>query len=319
MKSKFENFDELYKPQTLTEVAGQPYVVKTLQNMLLRGNVPNMIFVGPPGVGKTSTASAFGKDFYGDDWVPNQRMFSVPNEDSADFIKTVVRRLWSIVPVHAPFRMTVLDDCDLLNNGGQREMLPILETHTRTHKTILICNSTDKLIQPLLDRCQILRFRPIRQDIMLARLQTICIDADIQYEPGCLELIASGANGSLRSAVKSIERFLDADNKIFLETVRADIDFFDPVNIKRMLVKAIAGDTVAAETELESLFYDAGLSINKLIGESLDILRGLDLDPELKKNTVHLVGLYGSRITPGVDGYLQIRCFLDEIGNKNQS
>jgi replication factor C small subunit len=312
-----ENFDERYRPASLTEIVGQPHVVKSLQNMKKRINIPNMIFCGPPGTGKTSAVIALGKDIYGDDWIPNCRLLSTPNEDAADFIKTVVRRLWSIVPVHAQFRMTVLDDCDLLNSGGQREMLQILETHTATHKTILICNSTDKLIQPLLDRCQILRFRPIRPDIMLARLQTICIDADIQYEPGCLDLITASSGGSLRSAVKSLERFLDATNCISLDDVRADTEIVDPFSIKQMLTKALAGDIIAAETELESLFYDKGLSINKLLIESIDTIRGLSIDQRLKTHVVHLIGLYSSRIIPGADAYLQMRCFLDEIGNRN--
>ena len=73
---QFANLDEKYKPTTIHDIVGQPNIQRKLMNWVSTGRVPHQMYVGPPGVGKTSTAVALAKDLWGANWRFNLHQYN---------------------------------------------------------------------------------------------------------------------------------------------------------------------------------------------------------------------------------------------------
>lgn len=82
---------EKYRPAKLTEVINQKHVVERVKAFVKEKNIPNMLFAGPPGSGKTTVALAIAKEVYGKEWRTNVLEKNASDERGIDVIRGAVK------------------------------------------------------------------------------------------------------------------------------------------------------------------------------------------------------------------------------------
>lgn len=313
------NLDEKYRPETIKEIAGQQHLKTQLENLVQTGKVPHMLFYGQAGVGKTSTAVALAHDLLGKVWQNNLHIYNASDDCGIDLIRTKIKNLVSRGSAGVPYQIIFLDKADELTRGAQTELRELMQKHTDTTKFILSCNYPENIILPIKDRCIILTFNPIAQDVIVEKLKIVCASERIGYDAGVLETIAEASGGSLRKAIQSIERYRNKSNYIPQEAFQKFVAPFDDQTVKLLLESVFAGDISGSEERLRSLYHNGYRAINIFNG----ILKVIDKDPHIdkavKQDLIDQTGLYEWRISQGSNELLQMRCYLNSIGRTKQN
>src|SRR3989442_649593 len=106
---------EKYRPKSLDEVVGQEEIVERLKAYAKTGNLPHLLFAGPAGTGKTTSAIALARDMFGEDWRQNYFELNSSDERGIETVRTKVKEIARLAPFGGTnFKIIFLDEADNL-------------------------------------------------------------------------------------------------------------------------------------------------------------------------------------------------------------
>src|SRR5205809_1070538 len=106
---------EKYRPKTLDEVVGQDEIVERLKAYAKEGNLPHLLFAGPAGTGKTTSAMALARDMFGESWRQNYYELNSSDERGIETVRTKVMEIARLAPFGGTsFKIIFLDEADNL-------------------------------------------------------------------------------------------------------------------------------------------------------------------------------------------------------------
>ncbi|MCK5698632.1 MAG: AAA family ATPase, partial [Candidatus Aenigmarchaeota archaeon] len=109
-----EIWTEKYRPKTLSDVVGHEAIVERLCAFVKAKSIPNMLFAGTAGVGKTTCAIALAKELYGDSWSRNFMETNASDERGIQVVRSKIKDFARIKPLGAEFKIIFLDESDAL-------------------------------------------------------------------------------------------------------------------------------------------------------------------------------------------------------------
>ena len=147
---------EKYRPQTIDECILPESIKKTFSDFLNRGEIPNLLLSGPPGVGKTTVAMALCKQLRVDYYVIN-------GSDEGRFLDTVrnnAKNFASTVSLasEAKHKVIIIDEADNTTPDVQLLLRASIEEFSANCRFIFTCNYKNKIIEPLHSRCAVIDF-----------------------------------------------------------------------------------------------------------------------------------------------------------------
>lgn len=182
---------EKYRPTSLLDIIGQDCIVNTLQHYVQTDNVPNIIFYGKKGVGKTSTIHALCRDLYGMDYKKYVLELNASHERGIHTIRTKVKTMAQSKT--NKIKMIILDEADSMTKDAMFALRMIMENYSHITRFCLICNYINKIIEPLRSRCTVFYFQPINNDDIQRALGNISDNTN--------EQIIKYVNGDMRKAI----------------------------------------------------------------------------------------------------------------------
>jgi len=185
---------EKYRPKTIEDCILPESTKKTFQDFLNKGEIPNMLLAGPPGIGKTTVAKALCNELGVDVYVIN-------GSDEGRFLDTVrnnAKNFASTVSLSstAKHKVVIIDEADNTGNDVQLLLRAFIEEFAGNCRFIFTCNYKNKILEPLHSRCAVIDFGiKGKEKTKLAgsffkRLQDILDAEGVRYDPKVLaELI----------------------------------------------------------------------------------------------------------------------------------
>ncbi len=147
---------EKYRPRTIEDCILPENIKKTFSDFLNRGEIPNMLLSGPPGVGKTTVAKALcnqlGVDYYVINGSDEGRFLDTVRNNAKNFASTVS------LSSEAKHKIIIIDEADNTTPDVQLLLRASIEEFSRNCRFIFTCNYKNKIIEPLHSRCAVLDF-----------------------------------------------------------------------------------------------------------------------------------------------------------------
>ncbi|MCT4509782.1 MAG: replication-associated recombination protein A [Tepidibacter sp.] len=202
------------RPKEINDIVGQRHLIgknKILSRILENGYITNMIFYGPPGVGKTTVANIIANK-------TNKKFYKInATNSSLEDIKKIIRDLDSLECINGI--LLYLDEIQNFNKKQQQSLLEFMENGQIT----LIASTTENpyhyIYKAIISRSTIFEFKNIQKnDIIDGIKRAIYItkkdlfDINIVFDENAIEYIASVSGGDLRRAINSIELCIYSTN-----------------------------------------------------------------------------------------------------------
>ena len=270
----YQPLADLLRPQTLDEVFGQEHILgegAVLRRLVEAGKIPNMIFYGPSGTGKTTVANIIAKQ-------TNRTLYKLnaTTASTAD-IKEIVAQLDTFMAPNGV--LLYLDEIQSFNKKQQQSLLE----HIENGKITLIASTTENpyfyVFNAILSRSTVFEFKMIDSKAALKAVHRAVSYLEqrngltAQPEEGALEYIASACGGDIRKALNAVEVLFSAgvpENGILPLTLadakavtqksalRADRDGDNHYDLLSALQKSIRGSDPDAAVHYLARLLEAG-------------------------------------------------------------
>ncbi len=187
---------EKYRPKTIQECILPKQLKDTFQTIVDKNELPNLMFAGTAGLGKTTVARALCEQL-GIDYI----VINGSEEGNIDTLRTKIRQFASTVSLAGGYKCVILDEADYLNpQSTQPALRGFIEEFADNCRFILTCNFKNRIIEPLHSRCGVIDFKFTKQQLaglcgqFMGRLETILKTEGVTYEqPILAELIMKHA------------------------------------------------------------------------------------------------------------------------------
>ncbi len=312
---------EKYRPSRIDDIIDQDHVKARVKGgMLVSGNIPHLLFFGPPGTGKTTMALAIARELYGDAWRENTLELNASDERGGiAMIREKVKEFAKTMPtVKAPFRLIILDEADNMTPDAQQALRRIMEMYTASVRFILLANYPSGIIEPIQSRCSLFRFSPpLPKDAVLGRLREIASREGVKVTDEALEAIWDISQGDMRKAINTLQAAASFGGVVDEEVVYRALGKVSPTRVRAIITEAVIGDFSKAVKEVASLIRNEGadpLDIIKIIHrEVVSATSQLKVPDELKPKAVYIVSEHHYRLLRGSSGELQVYGLLARI------
>ncbi len=145
---------EKYRPQTLKDYIGNDLLKEKVQSYLDNNDVPHLLLYGKAGTGKTTLAKIIAQTIECDMMVIN-----ASDENNVETVRNKVKNFASGAGFKG-FKIIILDEFDYMTPNAQAILRNLMETFSRHTRFILTCNYHEKIIEPILSRCQTFAVNP---------------------------------------------------------------------------------------------------------------------------------------------------------------
>ncbi len=290
----YQVFARKYRPQTFGDLVGQDHVTRTLQNAVEQNRLAHAyLFVGPRGIGKTSTARILAKALnciHGPTTTPcgvcdNCKEIAAGN--SLDVLEIdgasnngveQVRELRDNVryaPAKAKYKIYIIDEVHMLTPQAFNALLKTLEEPPEHVKFIFATTEPQKVLPTILSRCQRFDLHRIPANLIAQHLQFISGKEKITLEPAAAHAIARGADGGLRDAESMLDQLVAFCGEEIAERDVLDVfGFTSEQTVAGFTEKILRGQPSEALGLLDEQAA-AGKEMMKLMGDLIAHLRDL--------------------------------------------
>lgn len=183
---------EKYRPQTVADTILPKPLKTTFQTIVNTGEIPNLLFTGTAGVGKTTVAKALCNQLGLDHLLINGS-----EEGNIDTLRNKIKHFASTVSLQGGYKVVILDEADYLNpQSTQPALRGFIEEFSNNCRFIMTCNFKNRIIEPLHSRCSVVEFNIAKKDMpelcgsFMKRVGNILSNENVEYdEPVIAELI----------------------------------------------------------------------------------------------------------------------------------
>ena len=306
---------EKYRPQTFDQIVSQSIAINNLKKFVKNTNIPHLIFTGPAGTGKTSTALIIARHFFKEDEL-DTNLFELNASDTVriDFVRNVLKNFVNQTLIKdGSLKLVILDEADNIPGQVQQALRRIIEKTSNNIKFILLCNYINRIIDPIISRCAVFRFVSLPKEKIIERLEYISEEEKLKIpsekRDEFFKQLYFISGGDLRKAINTLQMSVALDllenlnlNEIFKISGFLDVDTLEK------LKKAIKNkDFIKSREIIQSIeTFDS----RNFIRQISEILPSLNIDPVKIIELKAFIGDIDYRISQGADDLIQISALL---------
>jgi replication factor C small subunit len=305
---------ERYRPSKLSEVINQKHVVDRLKVFVKEKNIPHMLFAGPAGTGKTTSALALAQELYKTAWRQNILELNASDSRGIDVIRGQVKdfaRTKSFGEI--PYKIILLDEADNLTADAQQALRRTMENYTNVSRFILVGNFSSKIIDPIQSRCAIFRFKSLSEADIKKFIERIVDGEKLKITDEGIKAVIEISEGDLRKVANLLQTSASLKEKITENVVYDVASKAKPTDVKDMLELVLKGKFMDARKKLQDLILKQGLAGSDVISEIHRHIYFLNVNEETKIKLIEKCGEYEFRLSEGGNELIQLEALLAQF------
>ncbi|MBI2145250.1 replication factor C small subunit [Candidatus Woesearchaeota archaeon] len=310
---------EKYRPSDFSDIIGQEEIVKRIQAFVKHKNLPHLMFAGPPGVGKTSTALVIAKQLYGENWRQNLIELNASDERGIDVVRTKVKdfaRTRALGDV--PFKICILDESDSLTREAQQALRRTMENYTATCRFILLANYSSKIIEPIQSRCAVFRFKPLAETEVTKIIDRIAASEKLAVSEKAKKALVEVSEGDCRKLENILQSCAVMSSEITDNLIYEVASVARPKEVKEVISLAFSGNFGKARDKLLETMLAHGLSGLDIIKQLQKEVLESEIDARKKLLLIEKCGEIEFRMSEGADEFVQLEALLSQIALAGQ-
>jgi DNA polymerase III delta prime subunit len=200
---------EKYRPRTVQQTILPKSLKDTFLQITSTGELPNMLFTGTAGVGKTTVARALCNELDLD-----YILINGSEEGNIDTLRNKVKQFASTVSLHGGYKVVILDEADYLNpQSTQPALRGFIEEFANNCRFILTCNFKNRIIEPLHSRCSVYEFaipndqKPEMAGQFFKRATEILQKENIEFVPDAVAQLITKHFPDWRRVLNELQRY----------------------------------------------------------------------------------------------------------------
>ena len=310
---------EKYRPRKFDEIVSQSIAVNNLRKFTNSGNMPHLIFFGPAGTGKTSTALIIAREMIkGEEYIRNVLELNASDTVRMDYVRSVIKdfvRQKMIIDENS-LKFIILDEADNIPGQVQQALRRIIEQASSNVKFILLCNYINRIIDPIVSRCAVFRFVNLPESKITERLKYITKQEKIKFPQDKQEIFYKTlffiSGGDLRRAINTLQMSvaLELIENLDLNEILRISGFLDNTTLDKLINTIKTKDFKASKLIIEGVTnFDSRNFIKQLI----NILPKLNINHQNMNSILSYIGTIDYRVSQGGDKNIQLTSLIAEI------
>jgi replication factor C small subunit len=195
---------EIYRPKTIDEYvfkdAGQR---RQVTNWIKEKSIPHLLFSGSAGIGKTTLAKILLNELGIEGY--DVLEMNASRENRIDDMRDKITNFIQMIPF-GPFKVVLLDEADYLTPASQAILRGLMETYSSTSRFILTCNYQNKIIPAIHSRCQGFHVEKTDQTEFTARIATILVTENVEFDLDTLDTYVKLTYPDLRKCINMVQQ-----------------------------------------------------------------------------------------------------------------
>ncbi|MFW9773850.1 MAG: replication factor C small subunit [Candidatus Thorarchaeota archaeon] len=310
---------EKYRPKTFDDIVSQNIAVNNLREFTKSGDMPHLIFAGPAGTGKTSTALIVAREMTTKDrYHRNVLELNASDTVRMDYVRNVIKDFVSqkMIIDDASLKFIILDEADNIPGQVQQALRRIIELSSNNVKFILLCNYINRIIDPIVSRCAVFRFVSLSEKKIIERLKYIVKQENIKISQDKRDLLYKTlffiSGGDLRKAINTLQMSvaLKLTDDLDLDEILRISGFLDEETLEKLASKIIERDMANVREIVDGIInFDS----RNLIKQIIEILPQLKINPKNLSSVISHIGTVDYRLSQSADENIQLTSLIAEI------
>jgi len=303
---------EKYRPKKLDDLILIDDYKKIIKSWVDSKEIPHLLFLGPPGSGKTSLANIIINNIIINPL--NVLSFNGSSKRGIDIVREQIEEfLSSQVQIPDNIKIVFIDEFDYMTGDAQAALRNIMETYYKSGRFLLTANFETKINDAILSRTQTLRFRNLPKNEILKKCEFILNCENVSYNIQDLKIIITSLYPDIRKIFSALETgIIDNKLKVRVEELKDDINILVS-NIKKLQTGIIKNNKQLINTVLEE-------SIKLIKKKSIDFIflyETLLNDEELYVQTRIIISKYYNDHFVRPSAIVNYMAMLNEIVSSN--